>query len=122
MACLAIAKGLWKGPAILIAPAYKLAVGKRGGYDPTYSPLAIYAAMAKQLASDDYVGQVIIVHGTMDDTVPISDSREMASVIGVEVQEVEGGDHRMRCLLEGETPELISLINRAQTTGNPPER
>ena len=115
VASLAIAKGLWKGPAILIAPAYTLSVGNSGAYDPAYAPAAVYSSMAEQLASEDYYGQVIIVHGTEDDTVPISHSREMARAIGVELLEVEGGDHRMKCLLEGEEPELISLIQRART-------
>ena len=54
------------------------------------------------------------MHGTKDDTTPIADSREMADAIGAELIEIEDGDHRMRCLLEGESPQLLSLIERVQ--------
>eukprot|EP00438_Fugacium_kawagutii_P020206 Skav207623 [mRNA] locus=scaffold1878:279206:279454:- [translate_table: standard] len=66
--------------------------------------------MAERLASSRQ--RVIIVHGSNDETVPIADSREMAHAIGAELIEVEGGDHRMRCLLEGENPQLLSLIEK----------
>ena len=115
VATLAIAKGLWTGPTILIAPAYKLAVGNSQS-DPLFSPSAIYDTIA-QLAMD----KIIIVHGTKDDTVPIADSREMATAIGAELIEIEDGDHRMRCLLEGENPQLLSLIERVQRPKGPAE-
>jgi hypothetical protein len=38
----------------------------------------------------------------------------MADAIGAELIEIEDGDHRMRCLLEGESPQLLSLIERVQ--------
>ena len=110
MATLAIARGLWAGPAILIAPAYKRAVGH--ARDPAFEPSAVYTAIAQQLATDDR--RIIIVHGTNDDTIPIADSREMADAIGAEMIEIEDGDHRMRCLMEGESPQLLSLIERVQ--------
>jgi len=112
VATLAIARGLWAGPTILIAPAYKRAVGNARD-DPAFAPSAIYTAIAQQLATDDS-RQIIIVHGTKDDTIPIADSREMADAIGAELIEIEDGDHRMRCLLEGESPQLLSLIERVQ--------
>lgn len=111
VATLAIAKGLWAGPAVLIAPAYKLAVGS-SVRDPQLSPSAIYTTMAERLAGNRQ--QVIIVHGCNDETVPIADSREMAHAIGAELIEVEGGDHRMRCLLEGENPQLLSFIEKVR--------
>ena len=110
VAALAIAKGFWTGPTILIAPAYKLAVGK--SQDPDFSISAIYSAITQR--ADHPSQRIIIVHGSEDETVPIADSREMASAIGAELLEIQGGDHRMRCLMEGEHPQLISLIEEVQ--------
>ena len=109
VATLAIAKGLWTGPTILIAPAYKLAVGK--SQDPDFSISAIYSAITHRVSTSQ---RIIIVHGSEDETVPIADSREMAAAIGAEFLEIHGGDHRMRCLMEGENPQLISLIEEVQ--------
>lgn len=109
VAALAIAQGLWKGPAVLIAPAYKLSLGNTG-YDPAFNPSTVYAAIAEAVASDR--GRILIVHGTNDETVPVADSQEMAQATGLELVEVPDGDHGMKCLLEGEHPQLISLIKR----------
>ena len=109
VATLAIAKGLWTGPTILIAPAYKLAVGK--SQDPDFSISAIYSAITQRgfhLPTDHHRSR------SEDETVPIADSREMAAAIGAEFLEIHGGDHRMRCLMEGENPQLISLIEEVQ--------
>mmetsp|Transcript_47159 Transcript_47159/g.112007 ORF Transcript_47159/g.112007 Transcript_47159/m.112007 type:complete len:228 (+) Transcript_47159:80-763(+) len=123
VAVLAIAKGLWKGPAVLIAPAYGAAVGRSGWRDPAYAPAEVYASMTRNLAEGSS-GRVIIVHSTKDDTVPIADSRAMAQATGLELVEVEDGDHGMKCLLEGTHPRLKSLIDKAwsHNGGLPPSK
>ena len=116
VATLAIARGLWSGPAVLIAPAYFAVMGRFGAYSPENEPLAVYAAISERLKSPDYCGQVIVVHGTADERIPIDHSRTMAMATGMRLLEVEGADHSMRCLLqgtEGDAP-LKSIIQDAQ--------
>ncbi|CAE7556958.1 unnamed protein product [Symbiodinium natans] len=96
VATLAIARGLWSGPAVLIAPAYFAVMGRFGAYSPENEPLAVYAAISERLKSPDYCGQVIVVHGTADERIPIDHSRTMAMATGMRLLEVEGADHSMR--------------------------
>ena len=115
VATLAIARGLWKGPAVLIAPAYFAVTGRFGAYSPENAPAAVYSAMSQRLKSGDYVGRVIIVHGTADERIPIEHSRTMAAATGIQLVEIDGGDHSMRCLMEGEEAPLKSFIRDAQS-------
>ena len=114
VATLALARGEWQGPTVLIAPAYNAALSRSGVYDESYAPDRIYAAIAERLAS--LLGRVLIVHGTEDKTVPIADSRAMAAATGIELVEIQGGDHGMRVLLEGNPPSLQTLIARVSST------
>ena len=118
VATLAIARGLWRGPAVLIAPAYFAVTGRFGTFSPENAPTAVYAAIARHLSSPDYVGRVIIVHGTADERIPIDHSRAMAAATGMQLVEIEGADHSMRCLLGGDMPPLRSIIQNAMVIGD----
>ncbi|CAE8602135.1 unnamed protein product [Polarella glacialis] len=101
VALLALARGDWRGPTVLIAPAYAVATSRAGVYDASYEPHALYAAIAERLG-DDGLRQVVIVHGTADTVVDIAYSRELAVATGIALVEIEGGDHSMKCLLQGD--------------------
>jgi len=87
-------RGLYAGPSLLLAPAYR--------------HYAIEPRIPDGL-------RVLIVHGTRDDVVPIEDSRALAktgssgSVALVEVDD----EHRLASLLEGD--ELAMLVRRTFT-------
>lgn len=112
VATVALAKGAWLGPTILIAPAYKTAMRRRAS-DADGTPDAVYAAIRARFSEPDariLSSQIVIVHGTADDVVPIEDSREFAAKTGIRLIEIDGGDHRMKCLLQGEEPRLKTFI------------
>lgn len=118
VALLALARGEWQGPTLLLAPAYGLVGRRAGSYDPSYAAEAVYAAISARLAGEDEQAagrrrQILIVHGTDDATVPMADSRALAAATGIELVEVQGGDHRLNgALLSGEEPLLRALISR----------
>ena len=118
VATLAIARGLWKGPAVLIAPAYSAAMARFGAYSPENGLVTVHALISERLKSSDYSGQVIIVHGTADETIPIEHSREMAVTTGIRLVEVEGADHSMRCLFQDGGTLLKSVIRDAQLSND----
>lgn len=87
-------RGLYTGPTLLLAPAYR-----HYGL-PGRIPEGV---------------RVLVVHGTRDETIPVDDSRELAktgspgSVALVEVDD----EHRLASLLE--TDELALLVRRTFT-------
>uniref|UniRef100_A0A7S0B6P0 AB hydrolase-1 domain-containing protein n=1 Tax=Pyrodinium bahamense TaxID=73915 RepID=A0A7S0B6P0_9DINO len=126
VATLALARGVWEGPAVLLAPAYGR-IGRyiRGGPNGIgLAPEEAYAAIASRLAEGGPEAaarrrrQLLIVHGSGDDTVPIADSRAMAVATGIELREIEGADHRLNAaLLQDEEPLLKTLINQVINGG-----
>ena len=72
--------GIWSGPTVLIAPA-----ARRLGLDPALPPGA----------------RVIVLHGELDDIVPLADSHRLVAGAGegVELWTIPGGDHRLNTIL-----------------------
>lgn len=88
-----LARGLWSGPAVLIAPAHTHFGGA------TTLPAG---------------ARVVVLHGTDDDVVPVEDSRALA---GADLWEIPGGDHRLNRILEDGT--LARAIAALTTLGAP---
>jgi len=61
----------------------------------------------------------LIVHGQEDETVPVSEARELAAAAGstAELLEIEGGGHTFGAVhpFAGPTPQLIEAMNATQT-------
>mmetsp|Transcript_59901 Transcript_59901/g.122941 ORF Transcript_59901/g.122941 Transcript_59901/m.122941 type:complete len:248 (+) Transcript_59901:123-866(+) len=106
----AIEQGLWSGPTILMAPAYSRAVRKCYRSDAAEALLeAKYKAINDRL-SDEVKRNCVILHGTEDTTIPLSDSQELSKATGIKLVEIEGGDHRLND---------ATLFEREQTSGPP---
>mmetsp|Transcript_40050 Transcript_40050/g.95077 ORF Transcript_40050/g.95077 Transcript_40050/m.95077 type:complete len:206 (-) Transcript_40050:250-867(-) len=91
----AMEQGLWDGPTIFLAPAYGTAVRKFHSSAAADAFLdAKFAAMSAKLSAESKQ-HCLIVHGSEDDTVDIADSRKLAAATGIELLEIQGGDHRL---------------------------
>lgn len=93
VATLALARGVWCGPTLLLAPALQHAVKAAGAAVPELQPSAIYAAIAT--LRPDERARILIVHGEQDETIPLQNSREFAAAAGVRLLVVPGGDHAL---------------------------
>jgi fermentation-respiration switch protein FrsA (DUF1100 family) len=74
--------GAWRGPTVLLCPAWKLVVERAGWPEPP--PLA-------QLPG---LGRVLVVHGTADDVVPLAHSQALVAGSAASLTVVED-DHRL---------------------------
>mmetsp|Transcript_38085 Transcript_38085/g.89197 ORF Transcript_38085/g.89197 Transcript_38085/m.89197 type:complete len:263 (-) Transcript_38085:90-878(-) len=101
-------EGYWNGPTVVLAPACE-AAGLWRFMWPAWSP-RLPAAVARQC---------IVVHGTLDDTVPVESSRALAANNDLaHYIEEPSGDHRLNSALLDETPEfpqgkLMAVIHKA---------
>ena len=94
---LALARGVWAGPCVLVAPAYGRCL-ETGCVSPDLAPDRVYAAIAA--LPDGVRRRVRIVHGVEDAVVDIAHSRQLAAA-GLALTEVEGGDHSLNAFLLG---------------------
>ncbi len=83
-----LGEGRWSGPTVLLAPASQL--GSRR--------LALPAG-----------ARVVVIHGELDDTVPVEHSRELVRGTGAKLLVVPGGDHRLDAVLSDGT--LAAVID-----------
>ncbi len=91
-----LARGDWRGPTVLLCPAHRL-VAARAGLPSSKLP--------------DDAKNVLVVHGTRDDTVPLQHSRALVDGTSVKLVEVDD-THR---LFEVATParfrEWVEMVN-----------
>lgn len=82
-----ILDGVWTGPTVLIAPA-----AHRFGHDATLPPGT----------------RAVVIHGDLDDVVPLADSHRLVAGAGdgVELWTIAGGDHRLNRILDDGTLSL----------------
>jgi hypothetical protein len=76
--------GDWRGPTVLLCPAYAL-VSRRSGRPPH---------LGFDGLSPDVTAQVLVVHGTKDQTVPLEDSRRLVARTSARLVTVDD-DHRL---------------------------
>lgn len=74
-----LTEGTWTGPTLLMCPAHRL-VANRAKF-PVPGPLTD-------------AGQVVVVHGTRDETVPVADSRALVAGTAAQLVLVDD-DHRL---------------------------
>jgi pimeloyl-ACP methyl ester carboxylesterase len=89
-------RGIWRGPTVLLAPAYRYFFG--------------VARLPPGVP-------VIIAHGRSDDVISLADSHDLAATGSpefVELVELDDG-HRLDSLVESEA--LADLVRRAATLG-----
>ncbi len=92
-------EGAWKGPTLLLAQAALLATRRAGVLGPE-----------AQVALPEGV-DVLLVHGTRDDVVPLDDSRKLAATSArARLVEVDDG-HRLETLCADER--LADLVRQA---------
>lgn len=87
-----VARGLWRGPTVLLAPAFhRVATGM--GWKAVEADLAQLRALAA-------VRPVVVLHDPGDDTVPFADSVALAGRSAIELRPVDAGGHRLMGLLD----------------------
>ncbi len=74
-----LARGAWKGPTLLLCPAHRLVASR---------------AWAASPALPGEASNVVVVHGTRDQTVPLDDSRALVDGTRAQLIEVDD-DHRL---------------------------
>lgn len=88
--------GVWAGPTVLMAPAADVSNRSVRQVWPLWQPQIPASAASR----------CILVHGSLDDTVPVESSRELAARhTFAEFVEVAGGDHRLNAALCAATEE-----------------
>jgi pimeloyl-ACP methyl ester carboxylesterase len=96
--------GDWRGPTVLLCPASAL-VSRRSGWPPHPG----FDGM-----SPDATAQVLVVHGTRDETVPLEDSRRLVARTSARLVTVED-DHRLSA-----TANAASLHAWVESVRSPP--
>ncbi|GAB5369398.1 hypothetical protein AAMO2058_001401100 [Amorphochlora amoebiformis] len=93
-ACLAVMlmqKGLWRGPTLLLAPAYELLCKK------AQVPVVMKVGQAEGRAS------VMVVHSTTDQIVPLEHSERLAQANDFKLKKVKGEKHALYGLASNAT-------------------
>ena len=87
-----VARGLWRGPTVLLAPAFHR-VAFNMGWEAVEADLAQLRALAA-------TRPVVVLHDPVDDTVPFADSVALAGRSAIELVRVDAGGHRLMGLLD----------------------
>lgn len=97
-----VARGAWRGPTVLLAPAFhRVAHGM--GWGAVDADLAQLRALAAE-------HPVVVFHDPTDDTVPLADSVALAGRSAIELAKVDAGGHRLMGLLEDGS--LVATLRR----------
>mmetsp|Transcript_13014 Transcript_13014/g.15542 ORF Transcript_13014/g.15542 Transcript_13014/m.15542 type:complete len:229 (+) Transcript_13014:74-760(+) len=107
VATLALSRGEWTGPTILLAPAYGI-MGSWGEYTSNDKPQYVYEQIGKKLTNKQKE-QCCIIHGTNDTTINLNDSIELSKISGIRLRIIEGGDHRLNDSLHILEEELLQI-------------
>ena len=114
VATLALARGIWRGPTILLAPAYGRVAQVANFEGEEVSAQSIYKTIRESVTAEEK-SRMVIVHGTDDDVVDIVHSRRMAQATGIRLLEVERGDHRLYsfiCAAGSDKHQELPLLRR----------
>lgn len=117
VALLLLARGDWKGPTLLLAPALKKLLLMDGSNDDDTTRQQIkswYEAIKSNRTDVAQRSKIVVVHGDRDDTVSLEDSKELCEATGAELIIVPGGDHSLNDYLlhQNKFPELIDPLLR----------
>ena len=111
---LALATGAWQGPTILLAPALKTVTRKTAlPVLPEFQWDNVCAALQSSAA----LGNLIVVHGDADETIPLQDSLDLAEATGAELRVIPGGDHRLNAAML-HTDEIVRLVDEVVGRAN----
>lgn len=97
-----VARGLWRGPTVLLAPAFHR-VAHRMGWPSVEADLAQLRALAA-------IRPVVVFHDPVDDTIPFADSVALAGRSPIELARVDAGGHRLMGLLDDGS--LVATLRR----------
>jgi predicted esterase YcpF (UPF0227 family) len=107
VATLALARGVWSGPTVLLAPAYGK-LSSYGSYNPQDRARVVYSQIGKSLTAEQKK-LCCILHGTDDTTIDMQDSIELSELSGIRLVKVEGGTHSLNDHLHVVKEELDRL-------------
>lgn len=95
-------EGIWRGPTVLMCPAHELVEDRSHARLP-WSPRVGRGAALRGLASlpADVARQVMVVHGSRDETVPLASSERLVEGSAARLEVVDD-DHRLRATATGE--------------------
>lgn len=110
VAAVLIAEGAWQGPAVLLCPALRLMERRLPAlHSGPRSAERLTEALA--MLPEDTRSHILLIHGTADPTIPISDSRALARDAGVRLREIEGGSHGLGVIArDGRLRECIEQV------------
>ncbi len=110
VAAVLIAEEVWTGPAVLLCPALRT-------MERRFPSLGVGTRSASHLIEtlaelpEGVRSRMCIVHGTLDPTVPLADSRELSSRTGIRLEEIEGGSHGLGVIVEdGRLRRLVEAV------------
>lgn len=112
VACALVADGVWRGPAVLLCPALRARERRGGGPPPdaAWSADAITARLAA-LPEPRRRAQMVLVHGSADETVPLADSVALSEATGIPLEVVDGGTHGLSAIVkDGRLARLIRRV------------
>lgn len=97
-----VVQGAWRGPTVLLAPAFHRVAGRLGesdggGKDDGHGDVATRVKRLQERAASQ---RVVVLHDPDDDTVPFGDSVELQGGSAIELRRVRAGGHRMMGLLD----------------------
>ena len=113
-----LAQGAWAGPTVILCPAVRLIDRWPPGVVPAFGPNLTHAGITAGLASlsPSVKARCLLVHGCLDETVPISDSRELSSRTGISLYEVDDGDHGLGSVAQSGL--LLELLQRVMASSS----
>lgn len=110
VASVLLADRVWEGPTVLLCPA--VWTMERKFPQMRESPRAahrIFDALAGLPARTR--DQIVLVHGTADTVVPLSDSQRLAREAGLKLVEVDGGSHGLSAIVQnGQLRDLVEDV------------
>jgi len=93
VALVAIARGLYAGPALLLAPALGRVAAWCAPLDPGLSASTLHQALGALPA--EMRARMVVVHGTGDPIVPLADSLALCRAAGLRLVAIQGGTHSL---------------------------
>ena len=83
-------RGVVNAPMLLLAPALKKVITLKASEQRAAAIMDAWYAEFNSQVSEDMKKCSVVVHGVLDDVVPIEDSREFCSRTGIRLVEVTG--------------------------------
>ncbi len=104
-----IARGHWRGPTVLLAPAFQVVADRMATSD-----VARDVATLQTTAADH---PIVVFHDPTDATIPIAHSEALAAGSAVELHRVAAGGHRLMGILDDGS--LIAALDQVAAARAP---